>query len=152
MPIRHGDMFASRASTWPRDHFCRSTMAPRRSRPITWNEFLPISMPIVAMVAIDLLDMAVLRLTLAPSQHHSPVGQEHGRTIPLADVRLFGNSQVNDWAHLESATPRACVAPPSTGGWGSAWPAASYRACCWAAWALGDKDHRQAEQTHNVTG
>jgi len=39
----------------------------------------------VAMVAIDLLDMAVLRLTLAPSQHHSPVGQEHGRTIPLAD-------------------------------------------------------------------
>src|SRR5258708_2742718 len=85
MPIRHGDMFASRASTWPRDHFCRSTMAPRRSRPITWNEFLPISMPIVAMVAIDLLDMAVLRLTLAPSQHHSPVGQEHGRTIPLAE-------------------------------------------------------------------
>jgi hypothetical protein len=30
--------------------------------------------------------MAVLRLTLAPSQHHSPVGQEHGRTIPLADA------------------------------------------------------------------
>jgi len=47
---------------------------------------LPISMPIVAMVAIDLLDMAVLRLTLAPSQHHSPVGQEHGRTIPLAEA------------------------------------------------------------------
>jgi hypothetical protein len=40
----------------------------------------------VAMVAIDLLDMAVLRLRLAPSQHHSLVGQEHGRTIPLADV------------------------------------------------------------------
>jgi hypothetical protein len=36
------------------------------------------------MVAIDLLDMAVLRLTLAPSQHDPPVGQEHGRTIPLA--------------------------------------------------------------------
>jgi hypothetical protein len=35
------------------------------------------------LVAIDLLDKAVLRLTLAPSQHHSPVGQEHGRTIPL---------------------------------------------------------------------
>jgi hypothetical protein len=47
---------------------------------------LPISMPIVAMVPFDLLDMAVLRLTLAPSQHHSPVGQEHGRTIPLADM------------------------------------------------------------------
>src|SRR5258707_11445625 len=84
MPIRQGGIAASRASIWPRDHFCRSTIAPRRSRPTTWNEFLPISMPIVAMVAIDLLDMAVLRLTLAPSQHHSPVGQEHGRTIPLA--------------------------------------------------------------------
>jgi len=43
-------------------------------------------MPIVAMVAIDLLDMAVLRLTLAPFQHHAPVRQEHGRTIPLAEV------------------------------------------------------------------
>src|SRR5260370_4465351 len=87
MPIRHGGIAASRASIWPRDHFCRSTIAPRRSRPTTWNEFLPISMPIVAMVAIDLLDMAVLRLTLAPSQHHSQVGQEHGRAIPLAAIR-----------------------------------------------------------------
>ena len=42
-------------------------------------------MPIVAMVAIDLLDMAVLRLTLAPPQHHSPVGQEYGRTNPSPD-------------------------------------------------------------------
>jgi hypothetical protein len=51
-------------------------------------------MPIVAMVAIDLLDMAVLRLTLAPSQHYSPVGQEHGRTIPLPDINLFSGSSV----------------------------------------------------------
>src|SRR5215475_2062688 len=90
MPIRQGGMLAIRASTWPRDHFYRSTIAPRRSNPTTWNEFLPISMPIVATVAVDLLDMAVLRLTLAPSQHHSPVGQEHGRTIPLAEVLAFG--------------------------------------------------------------
>src|SRR5215831_13654577 len=88
MPIRHGGIAASRASTWLRDHFWRTTIAPRRSRPTTWNEFLPISMPIVATVAIDLLDMAMLRLTIAPSQHHSPVGQEHGRTIPLADVSI----------------------------------------------------------------
>jgi hypothetical protein len=46
-------------------------------------------MPIVAMVAIDLLDMAVLRLTLAPFQHYSRVEQEHGRTIPLTVVRSF---------------------------------------------------------------
>jgi hypothetical protein len=24
MPIRHGGRLANRASTWPRDHFCRS--------------------------------------------------------------------------------------------------------------------------------
>jgi len=41
---RQGGILASRASTWPRDHFCRSTMAPRASWPTTWNEFLPISM------------------------------------------------------------------------------------------------------------
>src|SRR5215469_7174774 len=90
MPIRHGGIAATRASIWPRDHFCRRTIAPRWSSPTTWNEFLPISIPIVAMVAIDLLDMAVLRLTLAPSQHRSPVGQEHGRTIPLAAFQPSG--------------------------------------------------------------
>src|SRR5215813_11287148 len=46
MPIRQGGILANRASTWLRDHFCRSTIVPRSSRPTTWNEFLPISMPI----------------------------------------------------------------------------------------------------------
>src|SRR5215471_2911940 len=82
-------MLASRASTWPRDHFCRSTMAPRPSRPTTWNEFLPRSMPMVATVAIDLLDMAVAPFGTRP--HLSITrrwGQEHGRTIPLAGTVL----------------------------------------------------------------
>jgi hypothetical protein len=30
MPIRQGGILANRASTWPRDHFCRSTIAPRQ--------------------------------------------------------------------------------------------------------------------------
>src|SRR6267142_864972 len=38
MPIRQGGILASRASTWPRDHFCRSTMAPRASWPTTWYQ------------------------------------------------------------------------------------------------------------------
>src|SRR5215470_13725108 len=96
MPIRHGGMLAIRASIWPRDHFCRSTIAPRRSRPTTWNEFLPISMPMVAMVAIDLFDMAVLLQLPAPSQHHAREGQEHGRTIPLADIRPSVELQGSD--------------------------------------------------------
>src|SRR5580704_6471289 len=58
MPIRHGGKLASRASTWPRDHFWRSTRAPRRSWPTMWNEFLPISMPITATLLSSFWDMA----------------------------------------------------------------------------------------------
>jgi len=35
MPMRHGGRLASRASTCPRDHFCRSMIAPRLSCPTT---------------------------------------------------------------------------------------------------------------------
>src|SRR6266508_604303 len=86
MPIRQGGILASRASTWPRDHFCRSTMAPRASWPTTWNEFLPISMPITAIALSNFWDMAC-SLSLAPLPSIlSLAGQEHGRTIPLADL------------------------------------------------------------------
>src|SRR5260370_12491044 len=95
MPIRQGGIAASRASIWPRDHFCGSTIAPRRSRPTTWNEFLPISMPIVAMVGIDLLDMAVLLQLAAPSQHHVREGQEHGRDIPISDIQPLNRCNIH---------------------------------------------------------
>src|SRR5712672_3326702 len=86
MPIRQGGILASRASTWPRDHFCRSTMAPRASWPTTWNEFLPISMPITAIAVLGVWDMAC-SLSLVPlAQLRLLAGQEHGRTIPLADI------------------------------------------------------------------
>src|SRR6516162_1304866 len=88
-------MFASRAWTWPRDHLCRSTIAPRRSRPTTWNAFLPMSMPIVATGEFDLLDMVVLLCFVAPSKHHSLEKREHGRTIPLA-VKCTGISAPAD--------------------------------------------------------
>src|SRR5665811_1744456 len=77
MPTRHGGMLAKRASTWPRDHFCRSTIAPRSSWPTTWNEFLPISMPITTMAPSNFWDMAC-SLSLAPLPSIlSLVGQEH---------------------------------------------------------------------------
>src|SRR5205814_4797471 len=53
------------ASTWPHDHFCRSTMAPRSSSPTTWNEFLPISTPITVIALLGFSDMAC-SLSLAP--------------------------------------------------------------------------------------
>src|SRR6266850_1164846 len=93
MPIRQGGILTSRASTWPRDHFCRSTMAPRASWPTTWNEFLPISMPITAIALSNFWDMAC-SLSLAPLPSIlSLVGQEHGRTIPLTDLGAHRNVQ-----------------------------------------------------------
>src|SRR5215470_16462409 len=66
-----GGIAASRASIWPHDHFCCSTIAPRRSRPTTWNELLPISMPNVAMIARA-------PLIACSSKHHAPERQKHG--------------------------------------------------------------------------
>src|SRR6266446_7738122 len=86
MPIRHGGILASRASTWSRDHFCRSTMAPRASWPTTWNEFLPISMP--GDRGIGCLRHGVLLVFGAPCQLRLLAGQEHGRTIPLGDIGM----------------------------------------------------------------
>src|SRR6266487_3643496 len=67
MPIRLGGRLATRASTWPRDHFWRSTRAPRRSWPTMWNEFLPISMPITATLLLSFWDMACSFVFGAPS-------------------------------------------------------------------------------------
>src|SRR5215467_6142669 len=65
MPIRHDGILAKRASTWLRDHFWRNTMPPRSSKPTTWNEFLPISIPITVIVLLSLWDMGC-SLSLAP--------------------------------------------------------------------------------------
>src|SRR4029077_16832929 len=86
MPIRQGGVLASRASTWPRDHFCRSTMAPHLSRPMTWQEFLPISMPATAIAVLSFEDIAC-SLSLAPLasvtcwRGRSTAGPFHYRTL-----------------------------------------------------------------------
>src|ERR1700760_2082422 len=88
MPIRHGGRLTSRASTWPRDHFCRSTILPRRSWPTRWNEFLPISIPITEISLLSFSDMACSFVFAAPLPAFlAAAGLEHGRTIPLAEVR-----------------------------------------------------------------
>src|SRR5215831_17128291 len=88
MPMRHGGRLASRASTWPRDHFCRSTILPRRSWPTRWNEFLPISMPITAISLLSFSDMACSFVFGAPCQLGLLEGREHGRTIPFSELAL----------------------------------------------------------------
>src|SRR5262245_52230968 len=84
--MRQGGVFASRSPTWPRDHFWRRTIAPLRSRPTTWKEFLPMSIPITAIWVFDVLGMGVLLCDAAPVQRQPLAGREHGRTIPLADM------------------------------------------------------------------
>ena len=49
--------------------------------------FLPGSIPIVAIVLVGLRDMGVLLLTCPrPAHCKAPVGREHGRSIPFADI------------------------------------------------------------------
>jgi hypothetical protein len=50
---------------------------------VTWSEFLPMSMPIVATVAVDLSAMALFLRN--PVQRHKLAVQEHAPTIPLPD-------------------------------------------------------------------
>src|SRR5712664_1240026 len=90
MPIRQAGMLESRVSTWPRDHFCRSTIAPRPSRPTTWNEFLPISMPITAITLLSFSIMACSFHLAPPASLLADGRQEHGRTIPLTDATAGG--------------------------------------------------------------
>src|SRR6516164_3323264 len=103
MPIRHGGRLASRASTWPRDHFCRNTKAPRRSWPTRWNEFLPISMPMTAISLLSFWDMACSFALGAPRQFGPLAGLEHGTTIPLADMDCAAQHRANE--HFPSAQP-----------------------------------------------
>src|SRR3981189_170126 len=81
MPIRQEGTLASRASTWPRDHFCRSTIAP-----------LIVAHDVERVLAdidsdsLGRLRHGVLLVVGAPCQLIMLAGQEHGRTIPLDGV------------------------------------------------------------------
>src|SRR5215470_7212589 len=89
MPIKHGGMLASRASTWLRDHFWRKTIAPRSSRPTMWNEYLPISIPITAIADLRLSDMACSCLSRPlPASNAGEAGARPDHPIS----RLLGES------------------------------------------------------------
>ena len=101
MPIRQAGILESLVSTWPRDHFCLSTIVPRPSRPTTCNKFLPISIPITA---ITLLSFSVLACSFRWMPLASLLAdrrQEHGRTIPLADERHSQSGCVSGEAFAE---------------------------------------------------
>jgi hypothetical protein len=66
-----------RASTWPRDHFCQKTMGP------------PCALRLGDRTG-EVLGRGVLLVFGAPDQLPSLVGQEYGRTIPLAEVAQAG--------------------------------------------------------------
>src|SRR5215813_2485486 len=103
MPIRHGGRLASRASTCPRDHFCRSRIAcspsnvnclAHRARGATF--IVPHHVKrVLADIDTDhgdsrikLVWHGVLLVFGAPCQLPLLAGPEHGRAIPLA---VFGS-------------------------------------------------------------
>ena len=75
MPIRHGGILASRASIWPRDHFRRSTIAPRLSRPTTWKDLADIDTDYGNCV-VEIVGHSVLLVFGAPCQLRSLTGQD----------------------------------------------------------------------------
>src|SRR5438874_3927009 len=98
MPTRQGGRLASRASIWPRDHFWRRMMAPRLSWPTTWNEFLPMSMPITAIWALAVLGMGVLLLmqpqpSVARWRGRSTAGPSH--YLKLAVLTYGQRAEIN---------------------------------------------------------
>ena len=93
--------FAHWASIGPRDHFWRSTMAPRSSWPTMWNEFLPISMSMTATAVWAVWDMACF-LSWAPLASFSC----WGRTIPIS-----GHQSRRTGDELEEAVKRVYAAP-----------------------------------------
>jgi hypothetical protein len=74
-------------------------------------------MPIVATGEFDLLDMVVLLCFIRPIQALFAEGQEHGRTIPLADITRARGSRITvctrhtDQEWLRSRNPQ--IAPRS---------------------------------------
>src|SRR5260370_17302136 len=90
MRRRHGGRLASRAATWPRDHFWRSTRAPRRSWPTMWNEFLPISMPITAILLSSFWDMACSFVFGAPLPALLAGGAEARPDHPILGREVIG--------------------------------------------------------------
>src|ERR1700756_2424683 len=104
MPIRQGSMFANRVSTWPRDHLCRSTIIPRRSMPTG--------------------EMGSSRYRPLPT--YLLTGQEHGRTIRIADIdgRLLPNfvqRRRRAVLHLGGFIQGTAVVPTVDGGLASDW-------------------------------
>jgi hypothetical protein len=58
------------------------------SRPTTWNEFFPISTPTTAIAFCAAVPDIACSLSGRPL-----AGQEHGRTIPLAEVAPVGSNK-----------------------------------------------------------
>ena len=73
-------------------------------------------MPIVAMVAIDLLDMAVLRLTLAPIPASLPggAGARPDHSISGSSPVKRTDAAISDGAVRRWLSARECTAPAAS--------------------------------------
>src|SRR5271157_5492808 len=94
MPIRQGGVLARRFSSWLRDSLHLRTMAPRLSRPIRWKTFLPMSIPITAIWALDLANFVCVGIgwLLAVDPLHKGDGKPpvHPISGQFARAQAFG--------------------------------------------------------------
>ena len=97
-------MLASRATTCPRDHPWRKTMAPSLSRPTTWKKFLPMSMPITAIVGTDYR-----------WRGRSTAGPSHYRTSQILPLSLNVGRPANA-GKLKNCVPLAQTLMPASAG------------------------------------
>src|SRR5215470_506999 len=77
----------------------------KRRRLGWWKEFLPISIPITAITLFRISVMTCSFHLVPPASLRADRGQEHGRTIPLADV-AFSLSSCSSSSNKAGA--RAC--------------------------------------------
>jgi hypothetical protein len=56
---------------------------------------------------VEFLRHGVLLVLVAPCQHYSLAGQEHGRTIPLSDIAKMSAPQHNPFSPSHSITSSA---------------------------------------------
>src|SRR5215471_18560158 len=83
-------------------------MAPRSSSPTTWNEIFADIYADHGDCAVEALGHGVLLCLWSPLPDSSLAGQEHGQTIPLADI---GRLQPNNFWSAGSSWNSSCNVP-----------------------------------------
>jgi hypothetical protein len=111
MPTRQGGRAAKRRSSCALDTFCRSTMAPRPSKPIRWKVVLPMSIPTVVTTSL-MMPLPVAGPLARPAWAVGVAGVVHAISVwPVIPARRAACSRGRPSSALASASNRALTRP-----------------------------------------